>query len=206
MLDPDLEDNFYGFFGTSRLSPENDNDPLTCRKGPLLISFNIEDAVWNDFIHAHKNHLADVMFKSFVMTGLLGDMEALPSEAYSVCVTCVNDAAIKDLNRTWRDQDKPTNILSFPTYDQQEIRDKLYLNDPEIHFGDAVMAWDYCQKEALDANIPFLEHISHMVIHGMLHILGYDHIHDLDAQHMEQLEINILKAFGYANPYEVNKA
>ena len=99
-------------------------------------------------------------------------------------------------------KDKATNVLSFPTFSPEEIEEKEYLQAPINEFGDVIIAWNYCKDEAKNANIPFDEHIFHMVIHGILHILGYDHIEMSDAETMEALEINILNAFGYQNPYK----
>lgn len=95
---------------------------------------------------------------------------------------------IQDLNRRFRNVDKPTNVLSFP-------------NDG-IFLGDIVLCYDVIRKEALEQNKMFDSHMIHLVVHSILHLLGYDHISDDEAEEMEALEIKILdKVFGIANPY-----
>ena len=95
---------------------------------------------------------------------------------------------IQDLNRRFRNVDKPTNVLSFP-------------NDG-IFLGDIVLCYDVIRKEALEQNKMFDSHMIHLVVHSILHLLGYDHISDDEAEEMEALEIKILdEVFGIANPY-----
>ena len=95
---------------------------------------------------------------------------------------------IQDLNRRFRNVDKPTNVLSFP-------------NDG-IFLGDIVLCYDVIRKEALEQNKMFDSHMIHLVVHSILHLLGYDHISDEEAEEMEALEIKILdEVFGIANPY-----
>lgn len=105
-----------------------------------------------------------------------------------VSITLVDDSEIRKINKKYRHIDKPTNVLSF------ELGDDVLL-------GDIFISIDTVSREARDENISVEEHTAHMVVHGMLHLLGYDHIDDKDAEKMEKKEISILKKFGYKNPY-----
>ena len=106
-----------------------------------------------------------------------------------------NDEQVRTLNKTWREIDKPTNVLSFPAEDLEigEI--------PGLLLGDIVLAIETIAKEANDFEITFNHHLTHLVIHGFLHIFGYDHIEDKDAEIMEALEITCLGRLGIENPY-----
>lgn len=105
-----------------------------------------------------------------------------------VSITLVNDKQIHKLNKQYRAIDKPTNVLSF------ELGDDVLL-------GDIFISLDTVKKEAVAAGISVPEHTAHMIVHGMLHLQGYDHINDKDAEIMEAKEIQILKKLGYKNPY-----
>lgn len=105
-----------------------------------------------------------------------------------VSITLVDDAKIRKINKQYRGFDKPTNVLSF------ELGDDVLL-------GDIFVSIDTVKREAIDAGISVEEHTAHMIVHGMLHLQGYDHINDKDAKIMEDKEIKILKKLGYKNPY-----
>lgn len=106
-----------------------------------------------------------------------------------VSITLVNDKEIHKLNKQYRGMDKPTNVLSFEL-------------DDDVLLGDIFISLDTVKKEAKEANISVEEHTVHMIVHGMLHLQGYDHLNDKEAKVMENLEIKILKKLGYKNPYE----
>ncbi|MBO4745536.1 MAG: apolipoprotein N-acyltransferase [Alphaproteobacteria bacterium] len=109
-----------------------------------------------------------------------------------VSITLVDDKEIRKINKKYRNIDKPTNVLSF------ELDDDLLL-------GDIFISIDTVKKEAAAANISVAEHTAHMVVHGILHLLGYDHIDDKDAVKMENKEVYILTKLGYKNPYNDNE-
>ncbi len=120
-----------------------------------------------------------------------------------ISVLFTNDAHVHELNLTYRHKDKPTNVLSFPAYDDDLLR-ILPLSE-EIPLGDIVFAFETIQHEALTQNKPFNHHLMHLFVHGLLHLLGYDHETDDEATQMERLEIEILNHFSIPNPYEVNE-
>ena len=106
-----------------------------------------------------------------------------------------NDEQVRTLNQTWRNIDKPTNVLSFP------VVEVAIGETPGLLLGDIVLALETIAKEANDFGISFNHHLAHLVIHGFLHIFGYDHIEDNDADVMEDLEIACLGRLGIVNPY-----
>lgn len=181
---------------------DNDNgeqDILTLQRGTYFISFIIEDHKWQDFMDTHKNIMADIIAYCFKKTGII----PLKNRCDNIQITLTNNDNIQIINKGWLNKDKPTNVLSFPSFEPEEIQSHAYHTESDIEFGDIIIAWEYCQNEAGEANIPFLEHIAHMLIHGMLHILGYDHNDYSEATIMEALETQILKEFGFANPYDI---
>lgn len=105
-----------------------------------------------------------------------------------------DDAMVQILNREWRDKDKPTNVLSFPDGDEGE--------NGVIHLGDVIMAYETVAKEAEEQKITVEDHLTHLLIHGSLHLLGYDHENDADAETMESLETRLLAELGIKNPYQ----
>ena len=108
-------------------------------------------------------------------------------------IRMVDKNEIQNLNKTYRHQDKPTNVLSFPSDVPIEI-------DEEI-LGDVVICIEVVKQEAQDQQKTFLDHLTHMAIHGTLHLLGYDHIEDDQAKTMESLEVEILDRLQIKNPY-----
>ena len=112
--------------------------------------------------------------------------------ALEVSIVPASDAVIRRLNRTYRGQDKPTNVLSFPA-------------GPEAlpPLGDVVIALGTLRREARSENKALAAHFTHLVVHGVLHLLGYDHLRDRPAAHMERLESAIMARLGYPDPYAV---
>mgnify|MGYP006076396927 CR=1 FL=1 len=112
----------------------------------------------------------------------------------------VNSSTIQSLNNQYRRMDKPTNVLSFPCELPEEVRQQL--DYPAL--GDIIICHEVIEKEALDQNKTLQAHYAHMVVHGVLHLLGYDHIKKNDAQIMEPIEIETLAKLGISNPYEAS--
>jgi probable rRNA maturation factor len=115
-------------------------------------------------------------------------------------VNLTSNAEIQALNRTWRGKDKPTNILSFASIDDPDFRLAASLPGP-FHLGDLVLAWGVVAAEAAEQRKTLHDHFAHLLIHGTLHLLGYDHEVEAEAETMEALEIDILKRLGIENPY-----
>jgi probable rRNA maturation factor len=115
----------------------------------------------------------------------------------AVDIVLTDDASIRRLNRDWRGIDKPTNVLSFPTA-------KLSAADtPAMPLGDIVIAYETTEREAEAEEKVFMHHFAHLVVHGFLHLLGYDHDSDRAAEDMERVEAEILARFDMPDPYTV---
>jgi probable rRNA maturation factor len=109
-----------------------------------------------------------------------------------------SDDEVRALNAQWRGKDKPTNVLSFPL---AELADLEGADGPGVLLGDVVMAGGVCAAEAREKCLPLEAHAAHLVVHGTLHLLGYDHGDDKSAADMEQREIRALARLGIADPY-----
>lgn len=124
--------------------------------------------------------------------------------AHELSVLLADNEFIHTLNRKYRGKDKPTNVLSFPQADLLVTDDAGLMG--EVALGDIVLAIETVEEEAHSQNKAFDTHLAHLVVHGVLHLLGYDHESDADAEEMEALEIEILKGMKIANPYAQNNA
>ena len=123
------------------------------------------------------------------------DAAVLPfQEESEVTVRLVDEAESNQLNLTYRGKDKPTNVLSFPFECPPGVELPL--------LGDLIICRQVVEREASEQNKPLLAHWAHMVVHGSLHLLGYDHIDDEEAEEMEALEVEFMQALGYDNPYQ----
>ncbi|MFP1765104.1 rRNA maturation RNase YbeY [Lonsdalea quercina] len=139
--------------------------------------------------------------------------DGLPSEAHfqrwleavlpqfqaksEVTIRIVDEAESHELNHTYRGKDKPTNVLSFPFEAPPEVELPL--------LGDLIICRQVVEQEAAEQEKTQEEHWAHMVVHGCLHLLGYDHIEDSEAEEMESLETEIMQGMGYADPYLAEK-
>ena len=120
-----------------------------------------------------------------------------PGEA-TLSVLLTDDAAIRELNAAWRQQDKPTNVLSFPA--------PAIPGPGPRHLGDIALAFETMVREAETEGKTLQDHLSHLVIHGVLHLLGFDHELEAEAEIMESLEVAALRSLGIADPYREKAA
>ena len=118
-----------------------------------------------------------------------------------VSVRLTDDAEVHTLNRDFRDKDKPTNVLSFPQVQEDLLESLANSDDGEILLGDIVLARETCAREAEEKGISIADHATHLIVHGMMHLVGYDHMDDHAAAAMEALEVKALASLGIANPY-----
>lgn len=118
-----------------------------------------------------------------------------------VSIVLTNNAEIQILNKNYRGFDKPTNVLSFPIMNSDDLR-KITTRDYPILLGDVIIAFETVVRETETESKTFMHHVSHLLVHGVLHLLGYDHENDSDAEVMETLEIEILDMVGIKNPYQ----
>lgn len=112
-----------------------------------------------------------------------------------------NDEEIRELNCQFRNNDRPTNVLSFANIDDDEFWQALEHTN-EVELGDIIISAQTMQQQSLEQEISFHDHYCHILIHGFLHLLGYDHMEAEEAAEMEGLEIKLLKLINIANPYE----
>jgi probable rRNA maturation factor len=116
-----------------------------------------------------------------------------------VAVMLTDDEGIRTLNANWREIDKPTNVLSFPAFQTKPLP-----GTPRM-LGDIAIAFETVRREAEEEGKRFADHLSHLSVHGFLHLIGYDHENDDDARTMENLERRILASFGIADPYATDR-
>jgi probable rRNA maturation factor len=125
--------------------------------------------------------------------------DAAPLVEISVHLT--DDAEVQALNRDYRGKDQPTNVLSFAQYDPDDFAMLANTDDGEILLGDIVLARETCTREAAERGITVADHAAHLIVHGTLHLLGYDHQDDASGDAMEALETKALATLGLADPY-----
>ncbi len=156
----------------------------------------IEDPRWRD--------LEDLAHEAVTVTLQHLGLNPEPCE---VSILGCDDARIAALNAEFREKPAPTNVLSWPANDltPEEPGARPTTPEPdftgEIALGDIAISYDTCLREAGQAGTPMGDHVTHLIVHGVLHLLGYDHVRDLDATLMEGCEIEILGKMGIDNPY-----
>lgn len=116
-----------------------------------------------------------------------------------ICITLIDDEAISALNGKWRGKEAPTNVLSFPASPGTAMQSPRFL-------GDVALAFETIEREAKSEGKPFQDHLAHLVVHGILHLLGYDHLSEGEAERMEGLETRILASVGIADPHATEAA
>lgn len=166
-----------------------------------VVEVVIEDDLWNRF---DLENTASRAFEAVV--GQLG----LTGGPYELCILACDDARIAVLNAEFRGKLTPTNVLSWPSYDlspkmaggRPDLPPVSAHGDPFVNIGDIAIAYQTCLQEADQAGVEPQHHITHLLIHGILHLLGYDHEVDTDAEMMETLEIDLLASMGIGNPYK----
>jgi len=150
-----------------------------------LIDLEVEDAAWTGALPEAEALVLAAAEATLASEGAVG-------EGLSLLLT--DDAAVRELNRRFRRQDRPTNVLSFPAP-----------QNPERFLGDVALAFGVCAREAEEQGKPLAHHLQHLVAHGVLHLLGYDHETDAQADEMEGLERAVLAGLGIPDPYLAGK-
>lgn len=146
-----------------------------------MIDIEIEDQAW-----AYTEAQAEAL----VLEAAEAALAASDFEGGGVTVLLTDDATVRDLNHRFRGKDQATNVLSFPAPE-----------NPERHLGDVALAFGVCAREAEAQGKPLAHHLQHLVAHGVLHLVGYDHETDAEAEQMEGLERVILAGLGVPDPY-----
>ena len=175
----------------------------------LDISFSLEAGDWEAAVTDVEmlvEAAAHAAFEAAERPEILDDATA------EMSLVLADDALVQTLNRDYRDKDKPTNVLSFALLDgsddsDDDTDDALAREEGmPILIGDVILAFETVQREAREQGKSIENHLTHLVIHGVLHLLGYDHQSDPDADRMERLETSILARMGIADPYSANPA
>lgn len=126
---------------------------------------------------------------------------ALANPRLETSVLFTSDEQVHQLNREWRERDKPTNVLSFPMLDRDSLLALEPEGPPEL-LGDIALAHETCAREAEEKGLSLEHHAAHLIVHGLLHLAGHDHVDsDAQAEEMEALEIAALAKLGIADPY-----
>ncbi|NTJ64779.1 rRNA maturation RNase YbeY [Agrobacterium rhizogenes] len=123
------------------------------------------------------------------------EKQPFPKMATELSLVFTDDASIREINAEWRSQDKATNVLSFPAFPLEPG------GKPGPMLGDIIIARETVEREAVDLEKSFDEHLTHLMVHGFLHLFGYDHMNNSEAERMEGLETRILASLGLSDPY-----
>jgi probable rRNA maturation factor len=154
------------------------------RTSPPKIDIQTQSTLWE----------AQPMAAQTVHNAVIAAASELSTAGGEVSIVLTDDSAIARLNRDWRGIDKPTNVLSFPASDQKASGGTRLL-------GDIIIAYQTLERECEDENRIFLHHLAHLAIHGFLHLNGYDHQNDTQADEMETLERKIMSRLNMPDPY-----
>ena len=141
-----------------------------------------------------------------VVSAVVHDVPPLGNSRLTASLLFTSDGQVHALNREWRGKDKPTNVLSFPMLTVEALRNLAPEGPPEM-LGDLALAYETCAREAAEKDISIEHHTAHLLVHGLLHLAGYDHeTSDEDADKMEALEVKILARMEIADPYGASDA
>ncbi|MBO3758814.1 rRNA maturation RNase YbeY [Ciceribacter sp. L1K22] len=159
----------------------------------LDLQIAVEDDGWPE--EASLRALGERVLATALRYLVESERQPLPKQPPELSLVFTDDASIREINSEWRGQDKPTNVLSFPAFPLQPGK------MPGPMLGDIVMARETLEREAEELEKTFDEHLSHLLVHGFLHLFGYDHMNDEEASVMEGLETRILAQLGLSDPY-----
>jgi probable rRNA maturation factor len=164
--------------------------------GPSTIALTVGAPAW-------RRHLADP--ERVCRRTIAATLAAVPVPPWlaqaEVSVLLADDATVRRLNAAYRGEDRATDVLSFPAFERVLEATPQHLAPGPAPLGDIVLAFETVRAEAAAAGTPFVDHVTHLLVHGCLHLLGHDHEVAADAAHMERLEGGILEQLGIADPY-----
>jgi probable rRNA maturation factor len=182
--------------------------PSTRPAPSIRIAVGIEKSGWNRALpDAAKigRQAARRALKAALASGLARGPRLARQKTLQLSLVLENDAAVRNLNRDFRGKDKPTNVLSFAALDDaplEKTRKGARLpTDTPIYLGDIILALETLKSEAKAQRKSLRQHYTHLVVHGVLHLLGFDHMRASDARRMEDLERVVLAGLGWPDPY-----
>ena len=161
----------------------------------MAVDVVIEDARWKTL------ELMQIANQAFFETLFLLDLH---HKSYACCILACDNKQIKQLNNKFRGKNCPTNVLSFPaSLENYETKNTLTPGEANnFHeLGDIAIAFDICKKEATKSKVKFEHHVYHLIVHSVLHLLGFDHEEEENATKMEKIEVQVLAKLGISNPY-----
>ncbi len=161
----------------------------------IIADINVQDARWNASIEGLEKYVDSIVFHTL---GHVPFFQERVFEEIEVSLVFADDVMITGLNLGYREKDQPTNVLSFPQVDW----DAPDLRLPVIALGDEIFALETIEREAREQDKSFQDHCTHLIVHGLLHLCGYDHMKKTEAEAMEALEIEILAELSINNPYQ----
>jgi probable rRNA maturation factor len=159
----------------------------------ISLALALEAGEWGD-VEATEA-LAQTALEAAVRDLAEREAQPFPETPPEVSLVLADDAMMADINSQWRNQPKPTNVLSFPAFPL------VPGGQPGPMLGDIILARETIEREAVELRKPVDEHITHLIVHGFLHLFGYDHIENNDAEKMEAIETRILTSLGLSDPY-----
>lgn len=151
----------------------------------------VDDVRWSrsDPVVVDPVAISDMVLTSIAASGIA------PPYNVACDIVFADDAVLHDLNRRFREKDSPTNVLAFPSGEEPEEGEACFL-------GGIALSYDRCEAESKERGIPITDHTTHLTLHGVLHLLGFDHIVEEDREEMERVEVTLLAGLGIADPYE----
>ncbi len=156
----------------------------------------LHDKRWNNAISNIDAYTRKIIHKA--LSNKLNNIKAA-----GISIVLADDTFIRELNKSYRGKDAPTNVLSFPMSEPEELESSITAAPPPFCIlGDIIISYDTISREATEQRKHLPNHFAHMLVHGCLHLLHYDHQSNHEAKAMEKLEIDILEQLGVKNPYE----
>lgn len=173
--------------------------PMAMNK--LSLNIEIEESGWESSLPDISALSKRVMSQTFEYVQSHDEIDFLAFDKPTIInLALSNDESVRHLNAQFRNMDKPTNVLSFANIDDENFDNDIQTFD-EIELGDIMIALETMQREAAELNISLQHHYCHLLTHGFLHLLGFDHMEDEEAEYMETFETAILQQMNIQNPY-----
>jgi len=170
----------------------------------INIDITIRNKDW-ERINRVESLIRGIAIKLIIETEINEILKSPKCKLLNLDITLVNDRQIKAINCKFRNKNKATDILSFPMINCEEIKNiglkHLLKKQENIFLGDIVICLETIRKDTIKSGKGFKNHLYHLLLHSILHLIGYDHINYKDAKKMEDVEISILRKFGISNPY-----
>lgn len=168
----------------------------------LELNITMDEPGWEKSLPDIQRLSDRVMKECFAFVKDNEDIDFLElGKTITVNLSLNNDAEIHKLNAQFRNMDKPTNVLSFANIDSEKFDEDIHLFEI-IELGDIMIALETMQRESQEKGISLCDHYCHLLTHGFLHLLGFDHMEDEEAEYMEDFEIKILQKLNIKNPYQ----